>query len=263
MLNIIKKLPCNLRDRWRSHACDLQERHNRRAKFTDIANFVERQVKILSDPVFGNIHDLPSTPMNKVMNRTKSQLPGRPGHKESFATTVGPVENKPQSAKKEKEYKQMGRKACICCGGGHALEMCVQMGKMAHDKKIGFLKENGICFGCMCTGHISKDRRKRISCSKCSMKHPTVLHKEPIKDYEQTERSQELHVNSTLGSSGLTGAGDQHCKLPIVPVQVKCSKGTRTVVTNAFLDQGSTAVLCTESLIRKLHLTGRNGRILL
>lgn len=55
MLSIIKKLPYNLRDRWRNHACDLQECHNRRAKFTDIANFIERQVKILSDPVFGNI----------------------------------------------------------------------------------------------------------------------------------------------------------------------------------------------------------------
>lgn len=122
----------------------------------------------------------------------RRQLPGHPGHKDNFASTVGPVENKPHSAKKEKDCKQMGRKACIFCGGGHALDMCVQMGKMAHEKKIGFLKENGICFGLV--GHISK----RISCSKCSLKHPTVLHKEPVKDSEQTDRSQELHVNSTL-----------------------------------------------------------------
>lgn len=138
------------------------------------------------------------------------------------------------------------------------------MGKMPHERKIGFLKENGICFGCLCTGHISKDCRKRISCSKCSLKHPTVLHKEPVKDSEQMEeRSPELHVDNTLMSSGLTGAGDQDCKLPIVPVQVKSNKGTKIVVTYAFLDQGSTAVFCTESLMQRLHLTGRKGHILL
>ncbi len=262
MLSIIKKLPYKLRDKWRNRACELQERYDRRARFTDIADFIERQVRIMTDPVFGNIQDSQPININRGTNKPKPQL--RPGNKgSSFATTIGPVENKHQSARIEKEVKQMGRKACICCGGGHTLDVCVQMGGMPHERKIGFLKENGICFGCLCTEHISKDCRKRISCSRCSLKHPTVLHKEPIKDSEQTERSPELCVDGTLVSSALTGAGDQDCKLPIVPVQVKSNKGTKIVVTYAFLDQGSTAVFCTESLMRKLHLTGRRGHILL
>ena len=57
MLDIIKKLPYKLRDHWKSHACDLQEKYKRRARFIDITNFVEKQVKILTDPVFGNIQD--------------------------------------------------------------------------------------------------------------------------------------------------------------------------------------------------------------
>lgn len=98
-LNIIKKLPSNLRDRWRNHACERQERHNLRGKFIDVASFVERKGNILSDHVFGNRHDLPSIIMNKVINRTKSQL--RPGRKENcFATTVGPVENSLQREKR-------------------------------------------------------------------------------------------------------------------------------------------------------------------
>lgn len=72
MLSIIKKLPYKLRDKWRNHACELQERHNRRAKFTDIANFIERQVKILTDPVFGNIQDSQSTNINKGTNPSHS-----------------------------------------------------------------------------------------------------------------------------------------------------------------------------------------------
>lgn len=173
------------------------------------------------------------------------------------------MENKHQSARKEKEIKQTGRKACICCGGEHTLDVCVQMGRMPHERKIGFLKENGICFGCLCTGHISKDCRKRITCSRCSLKHPTILHMKPVNDSEQMDRRPELHVDNTLVASGLTGAGDQDCKLPIVSVPVKSNKGTKIVITYAFLDQGSTAVFCTESLMQKLHLTGRKGRILL
>lgn len=72
-----------------------------------------------------------------------------------------------------------------------------------------------------------------------------------------------MHVDHRLVSSGLTGAGDQDCKLPIVPVQVKSNKGSRIINTYAFLDKGSTAVFCTESLMHKLHLTGREGNILL
>lgn len=175
MLSIIKKLPYKLRDKWRNRACELQERHNQRAKFSDIADFIERQVKIMADPVFGNIQNSQPITINRGTIKPKPQF--RPGNKGStFATTVGPVENKHQSARKEKEIKQTGRKSLICCGGEHTLDVCVQMGRMPHERKIGFLKENGICFGCLCTGHISKDCRKRISCSRCSLKHPTVLH---------------------------------------------------------------------------------------
>lgn len=57
VLSVVKKLPSRLRDRLRSHACELQERHNQRAEFTDVADF---------SPVFGNIQDSPSMTTNKV-----------------------------------------------------------------------------------------------------------------------------------------------------------------------------------------------------
>lgn len=60
MLTIIRKLPYKFRDKWRTVACELQERRKQRATFSDIADFIERQVKILTDPVFGNIQDASS-----------------------------------------------------------------------------------------------------------------------------------------------------------------------------------------------------------
>lgn len=61
MQAILAKLPYKLRERWRIVAYDLQERRNDQAYFSDIVDFIERQVKIIMDPVFGNIQDvLPS-----------------------------------------------------------------------------------------------------------------------------------------------------------------------------------------------------------
>lgn len=45
MQSIILKIPYKLREKWRNVACDLQERRQR-ATFTDLVNFIERQVKI-------------------------------------------------------------------------------------------------------------------------------------------------------------------------------------------------------------------------
>lgn len=52
---IVSKLPFKLREKCRSSACDIWERHNRRPNFNDVVHFVEYQVKILSDPIFGDI----------------------------------------------------------------------------------------------------------------------------------------------------------------------------------------------------------------
>lgn len=56
--NIILKLPYKLRERWRLVACELQEqRHGRRARLLDLILFIEKQVRIATHPVFGDIQD--------------------------------------------------------------------------------------------------------------------------------------------------------------------------------------------------------------
>ena len=256
LLIIIKK-SYRLRDKWRTVVCDFQENHGHRAGFKDIVIFLEKQVKIITDPIFGDIKD---TPVNKDTRRSKSQpLPRTRGS--NFATTV--------TAAKEKGTKESDVKSCLYCEGGHALELCPQLEKRTHNEKFNFLKENGICFGCLCRGHISKSCKKRLSCSICNLKHPKMLHiysrtKELIKEdpAERKETTKDRAITSVL-TSGHTGAGEDNCKLAIVPVQVKARKGNTTVHTYAFLDPGSTASFCTTGLMAKLNLQGRRSNILL
>ncbi|KAL7883055.1 hypothetical protein SRHO_G00007130 [Serrasalmus rhombeus] len=60
-----------------------------------------------------------------------------------------------------------------------------------------------------------------------------------------------------------SGAGKDECVLSIVPVQVKAKSGSHIINTDAFLDPGSSASFCTETLMRKLNLAGAKTNILL
>lgn len=262
MLTILRKLPYKLRDRWRTIACEIQERRRQRAVFSDLVHFIERQAKIVNDPVFGNIQDA-SPKLGRSMDRTDSKPISRP-KKSSFATTVNTVGS--STGTKGRTLDDITpTEACLFCEVvGHTLDACPLLKRRSHREKIAFLKENGVCFACLCIGHISKDCRKRLSCETCSLKHPTILH------IQSKERQNEFEtealcaaVSKTVMSSGLTGAGSYDCKLPIVPVQIKSNKGNKTLTTYAFLDQGSTAVFCTENLMNKLNLSGKKRQILL
>lgn len=266
MLIIVKKLPYKLRDHWRSVACDIQEKFGRRATFSDIVEFIERQVKIASDPLFGNIQDAPVTG-RKELNMVKSQASSK-ARGSSFATTVAPAEKRMESGNKQEKDSLV--KVCLFCGAGHLLDVCRLLHKRTQAEKMSFLKENRMCFGCLCIGHMSKDCRKRLICSVCNYRHPTLLHIYPkAKQISLTqansgglEMAREDAVVS-VQSSGLTGAGKQDCTLSILPVQVKSKRGQETLVTYAFLDPGSTASFCTERLMTRLNLTGKKLGILL
>lgn len=152
MLDIIKKLPYKLRDLWRSHVCDLQEKHHKRAKFKDIANFVGKEVKILTDPVFGNIQDTASTKPHKFKSHLRSNIQGT-----SFATTVNQAEGTTKPRYEAKPTNLPVKRKCPCCSGEHRWDACAWLEKMAHKEIIDYLKKNGFCFRCLCIGHISRN----------------------------------------------------------------------------------------------------------
>lgn len=56
---------------------------------------------------------------------------------------------------------------------------------------------------------------------------------------------------------------DSECKLVIVPVKVKTSKGSRVFQMYAFLDPGSSATFCMERLMRRFNMADKRIEILL
>lgn len=99
-----------------------------------------------------------------------------------------------------------------------------------HREKIDFLKEKGVCFGCLKIGHMSKDCKSRLTCDVCNQNHPEILHieqKDKGKKTEHTEQSEKATGSNAVLSPhtcGHIGAGDENCTFSIVPVQVKSQK---------------------------------------
>ena len=101
------------------------EKYNQRAHFVDVVAFLEKQVRILSDPIFGNIelrvpqNVTASKPCNKFKMQTKSFR----GKGSSFATTVMPVNSSDENAHTS-NAKRQGVLYCSCCTWTHLLEKC-------------------------------------------------------------------------------------------------------------------------------------------
>ena len=273
MRNIVLKLPYKFRERWRNTACDLRERRGQRALFSDLVSFIERQVRIVSDPLFGNIHE--SQPVTSSKSFPPKQIRETRRHKgSSFATSVTAMEGKAKTAwreKKESSSSTSTHQGCLFCkGSGHSLDKCSQFKGKIHRDKINFIKEKGICFGCLQMGHISKDCRSRLECNVCSQRHPGILHIEHQDKGTSAEQS-EQPANSTVGTAaaapqtcGHIGAGCEDDSIfSIVPVQVKCQKGDKVLQTYAFLDPGSSGTFCTNSLAQRLNVSRRRTRFLL
>ncbi len=276
MKSILSKLPFKLKERWRSYAYDIQERTRKRARFPDLVEYVYRQAKVANDPLFGDILDSTSSSQNSSKNQPSIRK--SESKRSSFAVNVSATEN--NVSKSQPEKKSLAAKStsvfqspCLYCQKNHALNACNKIREQPLKERIQFLKTNGLCFGCLTAGHMSKDCKKRASCPDCSFKHPAILHvvneDASSKNSSADDRSQSTsEVTSALVSAGCrkgdhTGAGNNECILPIVPVQIKHKKDTKIIKTYAFLDQGSTATFCTEELAKKLNIRGRKTEFLL
>lgn len=197
----------------------------------------------------------------KTNKSSKLQMKAK---KTTFVTSVTPVpELKKQRAKEKDGAKRSHGTLCLCYNKDHGLDVSNGMKHKPHKEKLYFLKSKGLCYGCLLPGHMSKGCMQRITCQKCSLKHPTILHlperKPVLSGYQDGESSTTVTESCAVTSEtcGCTGAGNLVCSLAIVPVRVKSKKGNHEVTTYTFLDPGSSATFRTE------QLTGRKTNILL
>ncbi|XP_066948585.1 uncharacterized protein [Macrobrachium rosenbergii] len=171
----------------------------------------------------------------------------------SFATQaeLNP-ENRKTSIVSEKE------KSCPMCKKIMILTIAGILLRRPLKKKIDFLKERRLCFGCFGLNHTSKGCMKRKQCKTCSKRHPTSLHIDGFKLHKENDSSSSKEASEIIVSTCTTNHVSEVNTIlqAILPVKVY-QKGNKVVLdTYAFFDNGSTGCFITESLREQIGASG-------
>ncbi|KAK3753087.1 hypothetical protein QZH41_001789 [Actinostola sp. cb2023] len=258
---IIMKLPYNMRDRWRRVVYDIME-----------ADFVDREARIATSPIFGKIDssDKPRYNSGSVKPTLKPSPQGT--RTSSLATQVQSNDSEKQNDKNNCTY---------CNGANHSLENCYARRKKPYKERVDFLLKKILCFGGLRNGHIAKEYTNRHDCkvSSCNGKHPTVLHTNSSKpntaSYDSDVRNQpspaadrpspvadqpnfaaDQRSPATVHNAYIKTEGRTITGMAVIPVKVRVKGTDNCMVTYAFLDNGSTSSFCTESLMKQLGAPG-------
>ena len=246
---LLTKIPYTVRNQWRIQVDKTMEAEERCPGFKDFVEFIERQTRIVCNPVYGNIED-PSKSKDKQQQQRSQKFKTR----SSYAATTKPVTEGDTT------------KWCSFCGNSsHNLEVCRKLSKQPHKEKLEYLKSKGLCFGCLKKAqHMCKDCKHKLKCTKCDINHPTVLHFDRKLQGSGMKNDPSKSEDSVSGKNGensavscrLTGAGLTSSTQSIVPVIVRVKSTGMSIKANAMLDDGSDAVFCTESLRKRLGVKG-------
>ena len=223
---IINRLPVPIQHKWRAVADNIMHEAKKNISIEDIVYFVRKQVRELSNPVFG-------ISVKKKVNNQKL----------FFASAVKPNTD--------------STKSCLMCLAPHYLNHCKRFRNLSYQDRYKFVIQKKLCFACLQPGHRA-DRCSRTDCCRkenCNKKHRTLLHPPlPPPTFDKNPASSE---SAECVFVGFSENKTNDVMLPIVPVKVRASSGGNFVKTYALLDPGSTTTFCSIDLLNELNVTGR------
>ena len=233
--SVLDKLPHSMQDRWRRKAVKIRDSHGN-VKFQDLVSYVAEEARVLSDPLFGK-----QTPDRSVREAQRSEGPGQGRSGRVMATSINSRDQ---------------RTKCWFCREGHLLEDCATLRAKPMQERREFILKNALCYGCLRKGHRVSVCSARKFCKLCKGRHPTLLHedRDPASASQPSRKtSDESETQVKNGSVGMTQSGSKlQSSMPVIPVKVRIGD-SKTVSTYAFLDSGSSACFCTESLLAALE----------
>ena len=195
IVSIMTKLPYELRKKWREKTLRLMESECS-VKFSDLVTFIRHESRLLTQPLFGQIKDQFSKRQGeRTFERKERKILATvaqetlKGHKECEEAFKYP-ERKFEKLNENAKENKFDRHCSYCEKDNHDLSYCHFFKKLDYDKRLDFVKENKLCFGCLKLGHTSRGCASRLACKICSKKHPTLLHRDWIHSTERIQNKQ-------------------------------------------------------------------------
>ena len=230
---LLKKLPDWIVNRWSRIASTSRKVDGTYPSFKQFAEFISEEATIACDPVtsLGSLRGVPERE-----------------HKQRY-TTANQKRNLATVTQSSDTQDNKCLSCVLCKGNGHSLAECRTFRSKPVEEKQEFVRKNGLCFGCLQYGHMSKTCMQKSTCKICQRKHPTSLHMEQrswggdskretperskkSKEAEKPEKAVVCRKVSNTGSEGMSAM--------IVPVWVsKKSSPKNEFLVYALLDTQS------------------------
>ncbi len=238
------KLPDWAVTRWSRIVADSIESCNY-PTFKQFVAFVEREARVTCNPVF-------STQAAKGINsstdpKVHADMRGRPAR--SLATE--------QSAQGDKGLKD--KKSCPFCKGVHYLPNSSKFAELSIQEKGEFIQKGKRCFGCLRTGHFTKNCKVRHTCQKCQKCHPTVLHDPNREVPSQGKTKPENHARNATSLSTDQGHASTTNVVPVWISTINNPKVERLVY--ALLDTQSDATFIENTIFDELSTPADNIKL--
>ncbi|KAK0134384.1 hypothetical protein N1851_030041 [Merluccius polli] len=262
---ILTKLPDWLTARWSRKVIEEEEQSHTYPSFSQFVKFLTREAKISCHPV-SSLHALKPSECERF-KVPKSRGPGA----KVLATNS--------------DERVVSSCCDFCEKTGHSLHKCRKCMDKTISERVKFVQEKNLCFGCLMSGHRSKECKNKNCCSMCEKRHPTCLHDDRTKeermatrpdgarniDRSRERRVERLHDTSARASSEMRASSnattssearslrvvqnikDTHTS-SIVPVWVSAaSEPTNEVLVYALLYTQSDTTFILEDTAKALH----------
>ena len=263
---LVSKLPFDMRKRWVRESVTI-EKGGRVAKFGDFVKFVTResdeQGSLYGRRVFAaKPEHKPTGYVKGLSEQTKNK------HKSSSSFMIN------------SNFNARARAQCWYCDDcDHRLHDCPKFKEIPVKDKSSFVKSKRLCFKCLSSQHKTNVCKRTNTCSVPGCKgtyHHTLLHNpRPVKadaqvqvgrdTFEDAQLTKEVEAgcsgNNSVAACSHDSNNSDGVYLCVVPVRVHCEG--KTVLTYAFLDQGSTHSFCDTKLVQALGATGREENLTL
>ena len=282
---LMRKLPDeSLKRKWADRAGDLIKSKGQ-TEYVDFVRFIKRAAERINNR-YGQELKLSSTAERekKEPGRGKSDCPPR------FMTLATRSDDNQHSSATPMRVSLK----CPQCSGPHGVWRCRIFRSSSLRDRLKTVRQHRLCRICLSEGHGAKQCTKGFTCGKagCSRDHHYLIHSdkedesrasgrnalpsarsssvversitEPPSTLEPSAKVNPVTPSTVQESTAAASshpvtvstarAGRPRVCFKVVPVKISGSGGTKEILTYAFLDSGSDATFCLESLVQELDL---------
>ncbi|XP_061759712.1 uncharacterized protein LOC133554697 [Nerophis ophidion] len=176
---ILSKLPDWLIAAWNRKVMEMEQEKKQFPSFSHFVRFLTWEAKVACNPIT-SVQSLKSSDTDKPRSQRLQSFGAKTLNTSSNEKTLTSF-NEKTTTSKENNFM-----TCIFCErNNHTLHKCRKLMEKAVTDRVKFIQAERLCFGCLQSGHRSKNCSNRSVCDTCEKKHPTCLHEERTKDEQK------------------------------------------------------------------------------